>query len=208
MSFSFFQINQFSSVLDSYRVHALMIEDFLESQIHELKEKTSNSDCSPTEMSIGVHDACIDEIEVIFPSIQRRAQVIVSYSVLEHQMLQICESIEKETDSLIKLKDLASNGIIDKCQKYLEKVALVTFPKSSESWKEVLFIQQIRNSLVHADGLIKTGNQDLRGYINQCKYLEISRDNKVVLLSGFTVHCVDVCCHFLTDLYVSISGEN
>ncbi|WP_273977324.1 hypothetical protein [Vibrio parahaemolyticus] len=185
-----------------------MVEDFLASQINELKEKIEDSDDSQTDVSIGAHDAYLEEIEVIFPSIQRRAEVIVSYSVLEHQMQQICESIEKELDSLIKLKDLASNGIIDQCQKYLEKVALVPFPKKEAAWKEILFIQQIRNSLVHADGVVKTGNKALRGYINQNKYLDISNVNKVVLLSGFTVHCVDVYCHFLTDLYVSVSSEN
>ncbi|MBE3924290.1 hypothetical protein HJ152_23210 [Vibrio parahaemolyticus] len=208
MNFILSQYNQFCTVLDSYRVHALMVEDFLASQINELKGKIEDSDDSQTDVSIGAHDAYLEEIEVIFPSIQRRAEVIVSYSVLEHQMQQICESIEKELDSLIKLKDLASNGIIDQCQKYLEKVALVPFPKKEAAWKEILFIQQIRNSLVHADGVVKTGNKALRGYINQNKYLDISNDNKVVLLSGFTVRCVDVYCHFLTDLYVSVSSEN
>ncbi|HAV1390419.1 hypothetical protein M2G63_19765 [Vibrio vulnificus] len=208
MNFILSQYNQFCTVLDSYRVHALMVEDFLASQINELKGKIEDSDDSQTDVSIGAHDAYLEEIEVIFPSIQRRAEVIVSYSVLEHQMQQICESIEKELDSLIKLKDLASNGIIDQCQKYLEKVALVPFPKKEAAWKEILFIQQIRNSLVHADGVVKTGNKALRGYINQNEYLDISNDNKVVLLSGFTVHCVDVYCHFLTDLYVSVSSEN
>ncbi|MDF4741818.1 hypothetical protein P3545_02700 [Vibrio parahaemolyticus] len=129
MNFILSQYNQFCTVLDSYRVHALMVEDFLASQINELKGKIEDSDDSQTDVSIGAHDAYLEEIEVIFPSIQRRAEVIVSYSVLEHQMQQICESIEKELDSLIKLKDLASNGIIDQCQKYLEKVALVPFPK-------------------------------------------------------------------------------
>ncbi|TOC22781.1 hypothetical protein CGJ88_25360, partial [Vibrio parahaemolyticus] len=95
-----------------------MVEDFLASQIHELKRKIKDSDGSSVDVSIGVHDAYLEEIEVIFPSIQRRAEVIVSYSVLEHHMQQICELIEKELDSLIKLKDLASNGIIDQCQKY------------------------------------------------------------------------------------------
>lgn len=208
MNFILSQYNQFCTVLDSYRVHALMVEDFLASQINELKEKIEDSDDLQTDVSIGAHDAYLEEIEVIFPSIQRRAEVIVSYSVLEHQMQQICESIETELDSLIKLKDLASNGIIDQCQKYLEKVALVPFPKKEAAWKEILFIQQIRNSLVHADGVVKTGNKALRGYINQNKYLDISNDNKVVLLSGFTVYCVDVYCHFLTDLYVSVSSEN
>ncbi|MBY8164464.1 hypothetical protein KW506_19295 [Vibrio fluvialis] len=185
-----------------------MIEDFLASQIHELKEKTKDSDGSSVDESIGVHDACLEEIEVIFPSIQRRAEVIISYSLLEHQMQQICEFIEKELDSIIKLKDLASNGIIDQCQKYLEKVVLVSFPKQEAAWKEILFIQQIRNIFVHADGTVKTGNNALRGYISQNKYLDISNDNKVVLLAGFTVHCVDVYCHFLTDLYLSMSVEN
>ena len=208
MNFILSQYNQFCTVLDSYRVHALMEEDFLASQINELKEKVEDSDDLQTDVSIGVHDAYLEEIEVIFPSIQRRAEVIVSYSVLEHQMQQICESIEKELDSLIKLKVLASNGIIDQCQKYLEKVALVPFPKKEAAWKEILFIQQIRNSLVHADGVVKTGNKALRGYINQNKCLDISNDNKVILLSGFTVHCVDVYCHFLTDLYASVSSEN
>ncbi|EJG0735124.1 hypothetical protein C4G28_RS19995 [Vibrio parahaemolyticus] len=185
-----------------------MVEDFLASQIHELKEKIEDTDSSSVDMSIGVHDAYLEEIEVIFPSIQRRAEVIVSYSVLEHQMQQICGFIEKELDSLVKLKDLASNGIIDQCQKYLEKVVSVSFPKQEVAWQEILFIQQIRNSLLHADGTVKTGNKALRGYISQNKYLDISKDNKVVLLAGFTVHCVDIYCHFLTDLYVSMSGEN
>ncbi len=208
VTFSSFQYGKFCSDLDSYRLHALLVEDFLATQVTELKIKMRDTGSLPSEVTLESHDVDLDEIENIFPSIQRRAEVIVSYSVLEHQMQQLCETYENAIDSPIKLKDLASNGIIDQCQKYLEKIALVNFPKNNEAWKEVLFIQQIRNSLVHADGTIKTGNKVLRGYIKQSEHLDITDDNKVILQSGFTVHCVDTYCHFLTDLYVSVSGEN
>jgi len=138
-----------------------------------------------------------------FPSIHRRAEVINAYSILEHGLRSLCEVYEKKIDSNIKLNDLAAHGYVDKSKKYLEKVVNVEFPISG-AWKDIKFIQQLRNKLVHEDGVINGKNQDLFCYIDNHPMLELDDSNRLIIQSGYTVDCYENIQQFFFNLFSSL----
>jgi hypothetical protein len=108
------------------------------------------------------------------------------------------------------MTDLKADGFIDQAQKYLVKVARIEFPNSHASWKELLKIQQIRNSFVHADGYVKSGNRDLIKYIRSSPYLDCDERFQspqkfgIVIKSGFTSHCAGLLGDFFDELFIKI----
>ncbi|HHF3213085.1 TPA: hypothetical protein ACVO0J_004783 [Vibrio diabolicus] len=196
---------------DTYKEHARKVDDFLESEAEPFKadvEKLAQGKESyERDEYLEEMAEQFQELKFEFPSIQRRAELITIYTVLEHQFQQICQAYERELENPVKIKDLDSNGIIDQCRKYLEKVALVDFPSKYPAWVEITKIQQLRNCVVHADGVVKTGNQDLRGYIKGNPFLSLAHNNKVLIESGFSEHCINVFCDFLTELFDKMLQE-
>ncbi|HHF2972710.1 TPA: hypothetical protein ACPJ0I_003667 [Vibrio diabolicus] len=196
---------------DTYKEHARKVDDFLESEAERFKadvEKLAQGKESyERDEYLEEMAEQFQELKFEFPSIQRRAELITIYTVLEHQFQQICQAYERELENPVKIKDLDSNGIIDQCRKYLEKVALVDFPSKYPAWVEITKIQQLRNCVVHADGVVKTGNQDLRGYIKGNPFLSLAHNNKVLIESGFSEHCINVFCDFLTELFDKMLQE-
>ncbi|HHF2892532.1 TPA: hypothetical protein ACPJZ3_004641 [Vibrio diabolicus] len=196
---------------DTYKEHARKVDDFLESEAEPFKadvEKLAQGKESyERDEYLEEMAEQFQELKFEFPSIQRRAELITIYTVLEHQFQQICQAYERELENPVKIKDLDSNGIIDQCRKYLEKVALVDFPSKYPAWVEITKIQQLRNCVVHADGVVKTGNQDLRGYIKGYPFLSLAHNNKVLIESGFSEHCINVFCDFLTELFDKMLQE-
>lgn len=190
---------------DTYKEHAKKVDRFLESEAIEFKTRveTLAQEMESYERAEYLEDMSeqFRELKFELPSIQRRAELITIYTVLEHQIQKICQVYEKTLENPVKVKDLGSNGIIDQCRKYLEKVALVDFPSKHASWIEITKIQQLRNCVVHADGLVKSGNNELRGYIKGNNYLNLERNDKIVIQSGYSEHCINVFCDFLTELF-------
>ncbi|MCS0349827.1 hypothetical protein ND923_23260 [Vibrio diabolicus] len=196
---------------DTYKEHARKVDEFLESEAKAFKtevEKLAES-MESYERAEYLEEMAdqFQELKFEFPSIQRRAELITIYTVLEHQFQQICQAYERELENPVKIKDLDSNGIIDQCRKYLEKVALVDFPSKYPAWVEFTKIQQLRNCVVHADGMVKTGNKELRGYIKGNEFLSLAQNNKVLIHSGFSEHCINVFCDLLTELFDKMLQE-
>ncbi|MCF7507088.1 hypothetical protein [Vibrio sp. L3-7] len=196
---------------DTYKEHVRKVDDFL-----ELEAETFKANVEKLAQGMESYDRAVyledmaeqfQELKFEFPSIQRRAELITIYTVLEHQFQQICQAYERELENPVKIKDLESNGIVDQCRKYLEKVALVDFPRKYPAWVEITKIQQIRNCVVHADGTVKTGNQELRGYIKGNAFLSLAKNDKVLIESGFSEHCINVFCDFLTELFDQMLKE-
>ncbi|MGY6467700.1 hypothetical protein ACXIUR_15755 [Vibrio parahaemolyticus] len=190
---------------DTYKEHARKVDQFLESEANEFKTRveTLAQEMESYERDEYLEDMSeqFQELKFELPSIQRRAELITIYTVLEHQIQRICQVYEKALENPVKVKDLGSNGIIDQCRKYLEKVALVDFPSKHTSWVEITKIQQLRNCVVHADGLVKSGNNELRAYIRGNHYLNLGCNGKIVIQSGYSEHCINVFCDFLTELF-------
>ncbi|WP_215406625.1 hypothetical protein [Vibrio gigantis] len=64
-----------------------------------------------------------------------------------------------------------------------------------------MMIQQIRNKLVHAQGIIPSGNQKLIGYIKGNQFLELSEGYKIIINKGFVEYCTRVFDSFFEEFF-------
>jgi hypothetical protein len=129
--------------------------------------------------------------------------VIFIYSDFECILNDICSRIGKQSNSKITLKDVSGKGII-RAIRYLDIVAGLQLP-TSEISNEVLFIQKIRNILVHAGG--KTIDDYLISRakkINEDANIEsASTDGKYINLNEkFCVFVVTKLTEYLIDLVI------
>lgn len=198
--------------LMTHKRYIVKMEEMVRLEVEELERLHENSspdalDYETNEFVKFENKEC-SELRNIFPVIQRKSEIITIYSLLEYEINKVCEIFEHCIGHSVKIKDLRSNGIIDGSKRYLEKVVGAKFPVTDKSWKEIQNIQEIRNILVHGDGVVKTGNTKLIGYIKQSRYLSIYPDGKVFVKSGYTLHIIDVIIEFFDDLFLSFEDTN
>jgi hypothetical protein len=191
--------------LQHYRLHSEKVETLLEQEMLTLKKdhEEMTKDWPEFERAEFIENARDDyrELGKIFPEIQRNSNVISVYSVLENNLNHLCSLYSRITESDIELKDFGETDIIKRAQVYLTKVAKVDFPSDHSSWEEIQKIQQIRNKLVHAQGIIPSGNSKLITYINGNLYLELNGTSKVAIQKGFVEYCTRVFGDFFEEFF-------
>ncbi len=195
--------------LETFKQHTRNVESFLNQEVKVFEKRAEEitsewEDFERAEYYENSHDEYW-ELSKVYPNIQRKSELISIYTILENTLNRICLVYQSSIENPVKMKDLEANGIIDQGKRYLQKVVLLNFPTSHESWKEITKIQQIRNSFVHAAGHVKSGNSDLIKYINQSQHLEL-RNNKIEILSGFSEHCLNIFEEFFNELFTRMEA--
>jgi hypothetical protein len=199
------------SELDSYKAHVEKVDVLLDNEVEGFEQMHQDiAGHMDNEMQAEgylhyIHDEHWELSEKI-PSIQRKAELISLYTILENGLNQVCHIFESNINNPVLLSDLSSNGIIDKSKKYLEKVALIKFPSGEGSvWEEITLIQNIRNAFVHKEGLVKQGHNDLIDYINGSQFLDLKL-NEIIINKGFSRHCLQLFVDFFTSLFCAIDS--
>lgn len=195
--------------LEAFKKHIRNVESFLNQEViafekHAAEVTAEWEDFERAEYYENLHNEYW-ELSKVYPSIQRKSELISIYTILENTINKICLLYQSSIENPVKIEDLEANGIIDRSKRYLEKVVLLDFPSRHNSWKEITKIQQIRNSFVHADGNVKTGNSDLIKYINQSQYLEL-KNNKIKILNGFSEYCLQIFENFFNELFTRMEA--
>ena len=206
-----------SEKINSYRRHADNIETLLEKEANKFVESIKVGvaqlpDHQVTEYENEYFERYENEyLELAeeHPSFQRKSELICIYALLENGLKSICLCLERVLDNPVKLDDLSASGNINKAKKYLEKVANINFPSDSPEWKEIIKIQQLRNCLVHNDGIIKKANSELIPYVKDSEYLKFQTSvvESVAIKRGFTVHCLDLFEALFDKLFVEIKSR-
>lgn len=85
----------------------------------------------------------------------RNSTILVCYSILESNMVAICDRYEKQRNLPIALDDLKGQGI-NRCKDYLEKFGIVDFnnPEIKKYWEKLPVLNKLRNCIAHAEGNI------------------------------------------------------
>ena len=196
--------------LETFKQHTKKVESFLQDEVKAFEKyaREHTADWDEYERAEYYENSSDHywELSKVYPNIQRKSELISIYTILENTINRICLVFESSIDNPVKMKDLEANGIIDQARRYLEKVVRLNFPNEHASWKEILKIQQIRNSFVHADGYVKTGNSDLIKYINSSNYLKLKSNNSIEISNGFSEHCLDVFSEFFKELFLRIEA--
>lgn len=93
------------------------------------------------------------ENDITYPFIHKYSQVIALYSVLEVTLREISRLIEIVIESNIRLHDIKKDQGVHKYRRFLNNSYGIKFPeKTNEFIAEFI---QIRNALVHSNGVIK-----------------------------------------------------
>ncbi|MBE4591491.1 hypothetical protein BOO24_03825 [Vibrio navarrensis] len=193
--------------LDIYKAHVVKVELLLASEIESFNKELLVITEQMNEFEANgfkcYRENDFFDVSVTVPLIQRKSELISSYTILESGLNKVCEIFEENIDHPIKISDLSAHGIISKSKKYLEKVVQIKFPRDS-LWLEIQLIQEIRNAFVHNEGTVKSGNRKLISYIEQSRFLELRPDFKVFIKEGFSLYCLQLFQEFFFSLFSEI----
>jgi len=200
--------------LNQYEEHITRIETMINEgikQLHSKMEKES-SHLNGYEKAEYIEnfksDYEYDHVVHKIPDIQRKSELIGLYSILEKNLVEIAEMQEKKSDNPVRMNDLKDNGYIDKVKIYLEKVVEVDFPTDDVTWKEIKFIQELRNKCVHSNATIPTGNCKLISYIRKSEYLDLNSQDQLEISEGYTKYCIGVFRNFFSKLFPQLKKKN
>lgn len=124
------------------------------------------------------------------PTLLRYAVLTAADAALEVYLNDTCETYAELRGVSIRVKDLKGNGI-RRARFYLKKVSGVPFPDSSVAWTDVLRLHELRNSIVHADGLLPPTESAVRDWAVAVPGLGVSRAGVITLDKSFTVSALE-----------------
>ena len=99
------------------------------------------------------------EVSDTLPRLQWYSQFLVAYAFFEKSLNDICATAKTERNSPLSLKDLSDQGIT-RARNYLVKVAGFSGPFETVSWQEVKLLAEVRNAIMHRNGLVDNSPDD------------------------------------------------
>jgi hypothetical protein len=216
----FFSLEFFKSdvrdKLDVSKNHTVKVEELLKREIEEFHchhEKQMKGFSEEEKIQYAeYHGEEYMELANYIPSIQRKSELISICTILEYFLKDLCSLYKDKIQYPLEFNDINAHGDIDRARKYLIKVVGIPFPETSENWKEIVIIQQVRNAFVHHDGVTKLGSESVQ-YAKKSLFFDITElayiDEKkkmarLEIKEGFTVHCIDVYKTFFEELFTVI----
>jgi hypothetical protein len=138
-----------------------------------------------------------------FPKLLRNSFFVSAYSLLEHHLDVICKKLKEKQQIPINISDLHGN-ILRRAKLYW-LLAKLAFPCDEKTWKEINNYAEVRNCIVHDNGLLKKANRSLINYAN--KRGIVSNDTNepsIVLTRQFCEEAVQTMKNFVGSLSESI----
>lgn len=127
----------------------------------------------------------------VFPNMMHSSLFVSTYSFFEHQMMSVCDHVQRRRGFAVSVKDVQGRGYIGQVQTYLKKVAEIEFPDGSQEWQAIKNFQTIRNAIVHRDGEL---NQDaavtLKSFL-ESNHAKLDEYNRVHLTTEFCKAFID-----------------
>ena len=131
------------------------LDDEERAQLEELKDEIDD-------LEYDLNNLVEDYLQLLFESL-----FIAAYSRFERYLIDLCNNVRKSESLPVKRRELRGQGILASFD-YLEKIAKLKFPDTTEEWDVIQLLNKIRNSLVHNPEQIK-GSLDvdpkLLGYL-------------------------------------------
>ena len=142
-----------------------------------------------------------------FPSTLRYSFVLLLWVTVETQLKATCDRLAKERSQKLALADIRADSVLSRCRKYLEKVVGVDVSDSS-LWAETNTLQKLRNSIIHANGILKAiqshgDRKHLRQYFR--RNLGLSRDpwGAVAVAPTYCRHVLSIVEKLFREIFES-----
>jgi hypothetical protein len=154
----------------------------------------------------GLHDETWDLSTIFreyFPSLQRRSALLTVCSYFENELDKLCRLYQSEKDFSVTVDDLLGRGI-DRSTNYLQKVAGLDVHRTSQEWREIKNIQNIRNDIVHRAGKLRD-DEALVSWMNKSKSLTLDDEGEIVVGEGFLSHVIKTYARYFKLIGDSIN---
>jgi len=191
--------------LDYLRDYHNFSERFIKEKVKKLEawvdEQTPK--LTPEEKDVFFDFYCDDywELSQNFPNIVRGSLLLICMALLEHQLTDLCHSLQRTKKYAFVLNDFSDRGIT-RTQIYLKKAANIKFPDDTEQWSNILIYRVIRNAIAHNDYEIKCSDDLGKVMKFSENHSSIQFDNaKVILGDTFCLEVIDNIEKFLDVLY-------
>lgn len=177
-------------------------DNLLQSQIDSILKRYPDADADEIVESYG-WDLHLNQSR--YPGIHRSALVIAIYCYVEDRLNGLCETFSESIDSPIRLRDLNGRGI-EKAILYLSKVVGVEFDKF-ESLPFIKNVNQLRNKLVHARGVLaKDSNDNLCKFVQKTNGLGGTPGEQVRIEASFIEEMIKKMNEFFDELDDPVQG--
>jgi hypothetical protein len=124
------------------------------------------------------------------PTVLRYAVLTAADTASEAFLNRTCDAYVEVSGARIRVTDLHGAGI-HRARDYLKKVAGIQFPDDRPIWTTVVRLHELRNCIVHAEGVVAPSRKELRKWSANIPGLGISDHGVVSLDAAFTKVALD-----------------
>jgi hypothetical protein len=180
-------------LLDYLRVYSSTLEEYLETErvaVHEkLRAYPEASDYLEEHLFV---------IEKIYRNLLRKSILTAVYTVLEDGLRRRCLSLQRLKELPFSADEIKGRSNLDKYQTYIERLTSIEFEKLDE-WKPFHRWGEIRNQIVHQQGMLKPGNKELAKFIRGNANIR-EEDGEIILERGACPAFIDIVQRFFEFL--------
>ncbi|MEQ8789457.1 MAG: hypothetical protein RIC55_24395 [Pirellulaceae bacterium] len=205
----------FDNKLTELRQYVSTVGDALKSQLDGLgadfDEKTKGMTDAQRQWYVEWEAGEAFQLAEDFPALMWQTAFIHIYFVLEHSVLDLCETVRGAkglTDPVTNGKDKG----ITAARKFLTKVG-VKFPFEGPDhgprWRDLQQMNELRNIFAHRMGQIHdVPSQELKRFIERKKVsIEIDSIGRITLKEEFCLEAIELAREFFADVLAAVPDE-
>ena len=187
-------------VLKEYILH-------MDQSLHEAEAACATSaQAIPPSLEIVATDKS-DLLADPFPRLLHAGFIISVVIFLEQQLTLFSQSLQRAEDLGLTIKDL-SGSLIERFRKYCERVAHLPFSVSNENWEDLRGVLEIRNCLVHNNGLFEGfGKANTVEAFAKRHGTPIIEDGMLSVNTGTSLKVLDVVKVFVEAIHDAALGK-
>jgi hypothetical protein len=121
---------------------------------------------------------------------------------MEQELKGYCQAMQSAMGIELGFSDL-SGSVLEKFKKYMAKVAKVDLGVRNTLWEDMKAVSEIRNALVHADGVISNDKIALIGSFSKRYKVNMLHNGRIELDNGAVMMIVVACRLFIERIYAA-----
>ena len=134
-----------------------------------------------------------------WPEFLYKSIVITVQIVIEKILNDFCEEIRQQKNLEISCKELRGSGF-KRAILYLEKIGNIKVPKENGNWIKLKMLNNIRNVIVHSDGIVPEKDHATPTEIMNFDHIEIDNSREIQLSLEYSRDIIGTAGRFIHDL--------
>jgi hypothetical protein len=144
-------------------------------------------------------------IELIFLTTLRYSLVVMTHSLLEVTLEDLCQHFQRSRNLRTTIDDLPGEGI-DRAKRYLSQECKIDFSETTQEWQTIGRSAKVRNCITHCQGNVKKvrGQKKQQALMNIIKTMKRkgltldAAERSIRIDKSYVpslIRCCDICIH-------------